>query len=163
MWLCASARFRTPARRPAHRRGRTHAGRVTRLYRKSRRAGTPDDLTDHAIILGPSGLDASAWTFRRDNLAVTPRVEGKLTISANEGAIAAAVAGLGIVSTGRWGCLAEIKSGALIQVLPDWQMETAEVHALFPAGRAAKPAARAFVDYLLRDLGKCTLGQEVCM
>ena len=115
---------------------------------------TPADLADHAIILGPTGLDAGAWTLRRDNQVVIARIESRLTISANEGAIAAAVAGLGIVSTGRWGCLAEIKSGALVQVLPDWQMESAEVHAVFPAGRATKPAARAFADYLARALSQ---------
>lgn len=122
------------------------------------RAGIPKvpaDLAAHAIIVGPTGLDPDAWTFRRANQAVTARVEGRLTISANEGAIAAAVAGLGIVSTGRWGCLAEMRSGALGQVLPEWQMKGAEVHAVFPAGRAAKPAARAFADYLARELGKC--------
>jgi DNA-binding transcriptional LysR family regulator len=121
------------------------------------RAGVPkmpDDLIDHAIILGPAGLDAGAWTLRRDNHSVTARVEGRLRISANEGAITAAVAGLGIVSTGWWGCLAELQSGALVRVLTDWEMETAEIHAVFPAGRATKPAARAFVDYLVRELDK---------
>jgi DNA-binding transcriptional LysR family regulator len=113
---------------------------------------TPDDLAGHSIILGPAGLDAGAWTLRRGNHSVTARVEGRLRISANEGAIAAAVAGLGIVSTGWWGCLAELHSGALVRVLRDWEMETAEVHAVFPAGRATKPAARAFVDYLAREL-----------
>ena len=130
------------------------------------KAGTPKlpaDLADHMIIIGPVGRDADAWTFRRDNHVVTARVEGRLTISANEGAIAAAVAGLGIVSTGRWGCLAELRNGALVQVLPDWQMETAEVHALFPAGRAAKPAARAFADYLAREMGKHPAGNAACM
>ncbi|MEW6436861.1 MAG: LysR substrate-binding domain-containing protein [Pseudomonadota bacterium] len=115
---------------------------------------TPADLADHAIILGPTGREADAWTLRQDNHVVTARIEGRLTISANEGAIAAAVAGLGIVSTGRLGCLYELTCGALVQVLPDWEMETAEIHALFPAGRAAKPAARAFADYLARELGK---------
>jgi DNA-binding transcriptional LysR family regulator len=121
---------------------------------KAGRPATPADLADHAIIMGPAGLEADGWTFRRDKETVTARIESRLAISANEGAIAAAVAGLGIVSTGYWGCLAELKSGALLPVLTDWQMATAEVHALFPAGRAAKPAARAFADYLVRELGR---------
>lgn len=114
----------------------------------------PADLSDHAIIIGPAGADAEGWTFRRDNQNMTAPVDSRLTISANEGAIAAAVAGLGIVSTGYWGCLAELERGALVQVLPDWHMASAEVHAVFPAGRAAKPAARAFADYLVQQLGK---------
>jgi hypothetical protein len=29
-----------------------------------------------------------------------------------------------------------------------------ELHAVFPAGKAAKPAARAFVDFLIAELGE---------
>ncbi len=124
---------------------------------------TPADLASHSIILGPAGLEAGAWTLRRDNHSVVARIEGRLRISANEGAITAAVAGLGIVSTGWWGCLAELQSGALVRVLADWEMETTDVHAVLPAGRATKPAARAFVDYLVREFDKGAPGQAVCM
>jgi DNA-binding transcriptional LysR family regulator len=47
-----------------------------------------------------------------------------------------------------WNCRAELASGTLVQVLADWQMEPYEIHAVFAAGRAAKPSARAFADYL---------------
>jgi hypothetical protein len=36
--------------------------------------------------------------------------------------------------------------------LKDWDMGAAEVHAIFPAGRGAKLAARSFVDHFMRDL-----------
>jgi DNA-binding transcriptional LysR family regulator len=51
-----------------------------------------------------------------------------------------------------WNCRAELASVALVQVLADWQMEQFEFHALFAAGRAAKPSARAFADYLATAL-----------
>ncbi|HLH12086.1 MAG TPA: LysR substrate-binding domain-containing protein [Methylovirgula sp.] len=108
----------------------------------------PADLAEHSLILGPAGASANSWTFRRDGQTVSVRVEGRLMISVHEGAIAAAAAGLGIALTGQWGCLSEFKSGALVRVLPDWQMDSAEVHAIFPAGRAAKPSARAFAEHL---------------
>ena len=76
------------------------------------------------------------------------RVRGRLTASVNEGSIAAAVAGLGIASTGGLGCRAELASGTLVRVLADWQMAPVDVHAVFPAGRAAKPAARALAEHL---------------
>jgi DNA-binding transcriptional LysR family regulator len=46
----------------------------------------------------------------------------------------------------------ELASGTLVQVLGDWQMEPFELHAVFAAGRAAKPSARAFADYLATAL-----------
>jgi DNA-binding transcriptional LysR family regulator len=47
-----------------------------------------------------------------------------------------------------WNCRAELANGTLVQVLAGWQMEPFELHAVFAAGRAAKPSARAFADYL---------------
>jgi DNA-binding transcriptional LysR family regulator len=64
------------------------------------------------------------------------------------------VAGLGIVSTGIWGCRAELTTGALVRVLDGWDMPGAEMYAVSPAGRAAKVSARAFVDYLVEGLRK---------
>jgi DNA-binding transcriptional LysR family regulator len=70
----------------------------------------------------------------------------------NQGAIAASVASLGIAVVALWNCRSELASGALVQVLADWQMEPFELHAVFAAGRAAKPSARAFADYLATAL-----------
>ena len=36
--------------------------------------------------------------------------------------------------------------------LADWSMAAVELHAVFPAGRAAKPAARALAEYLSSTL-----------
>jgi DNA-binding transcriptional LysR family regulator len=120
-----------------------------------RKAGTPkapDDLLAHALVVGPASLGPEAWALRKDGKATSVRVMGRVTVTAMEAAIAAAVAGLGIVSTGHLSCRAELASGALARVLPDWEMGRAEVSAILPAGRAAKRAARAFVEFLVAEL-----------
>ena len=120
------------------------------------RAGSPDkpeSLANHEVIVGPLGV-GSGWSFERNGRTTSVRVEGRLTTSTNQGATAAAVAGLGIVSIGLWNCRPELASGALVQVLADWQMNPIELHALFAAGRAAKPSARAFADYLASALSE---------
>ena len=64
------------------------------------------------------------------------------------------MAGLGIVSAGLPGMAREIEGKALVHVLPDWEMGSADIHAVVPAGRAAKPSAQAFVEFIaaiLRD------------
>ena len=113
---------------------------------------TPEKLADHEVIVGPRGVGLESCNFRRDERTTKVRVEGRLTTSVNQGATAAAVAGLGIASVSLWNCRSELESGALVQVLADWQMEPFELHAVFPAGRAAKPSARAFADYLATAL-----------
>ena len=50
---------------------------------------TPTDLAQHAIILGPASLSGH-WSFRKGDTATSFQVEGKLTIRASLGAIAAA-------------------------------------------------------------------------
>lgn len=81
-------------------------------------------------------------------------VRYRLTVSSRQGAIAAAVAGLAIVSTGYWFCGPELASGTLVQVLGDWELEPIELHAVFAAGRAAKSSARAFAEYLASALSE---------
>ena len=112
---------------------------------------TPDDLPRHAIILGPGSIRGH-WSFRKDDTAISFQVEGRLTVRASEGAIAAAVEGLGIVMAPLTSCHQEVESGELIRLLPEWDAGTAELNAVFPSGRAAKPSARAFVDYLIAAL-----------
>jgi DNA-binding transcriptional LysR family regulator len=108
----------------------------------------PAALAEHAVIVGPAGPGPDVWTFQREGRAVSIRVEGRLTISLNEGVMAAAVAGLGIANTALAGCRTEIADGALVPVMVDWRLEPVEINAVFAAGRAAKPSARAFADYL---------------
>ena len=111
----------------------------------------PTDLAHHAIILGPASLGGH-WSFRKDNTATSVQVEGKLTVTASLGAVAAAVEGLGIVMTPLGACRQELKRGALVRLLPEWDTGTVELNAVYASGRAAKPSARAFVDYLIAAL-----------
>jgi DNA-binding transcriptional LysR family regulator len=122
--------------------------------RRAGRPQTPADLAAHSLIVGPADHNSTTWSFQRDGRPMSIRVEGRVNVSSNDGAIAAAVADLGIVSTVQWGCRAELKSRALVQVLDDWPMEQVELHAVFPAGRAAKISARALVDYLASSLSE---------
>lgn len=113
---------------------------------------SPGDLARHSIIRGPAGSISDAWSFKKDGRTMSLRVEARITASVDEGATSAALAGIGILSTRSLGCRPELASGALVRVLPDWKMDFAEVHAVFPAGRAARPSARAFVDHLAKGL-----------
>jgi DNA-binding transcriptional LysR family regulator len=112
---------------------------------------TPTDLPRHAIILGPASLGGH-WSFHKGDAATSFQVEGKLTIRASLGAIAAAVAGLGIVMTPLGACRRELERGELVRLLPEWDAGTVELNAVYASGRAAKPSARAFVDYLIAAL-----------
>ncbi len=111
---------------------------------------SPADLPAHSIIVGPAAM--AGWTFRRDGRETSVELDGRLVVNVNEAAATAAVSGLGIACLGRWGCQEELAQGSLVHVLPDWALGPMEVNAVFAAGRAAKPSARAFADYLANHL-----------
>jgi DNA-binding transcriptional LysR family regulator len=113
---------------------------------------TPSDLTDFSIIVGPAGRGMEGWVFKKNGKTTSVRVDGRFILNGAEGATAAAVAGLGIISSGALSMLKELESGLLVRVLPEWEMGSADVHAILPAGRAAKPSARAFADFISAEL-----------
>jgi DNA-binding transcriptional LysR family regulator len=115
------------------------------------RAGTPimpSDLTNHALIVGPAGRGPEGWSFRKDGKTTSVRVQGRFIVNATEAAAAAAVAGLGIFSTGQRSVQTELQNGALVQILPDWEIGSSDISVILPAGRAAKASARAFADFI---------------
>lgn len=105
----------------------------------------PADLASHSVIVGPAH---QGWSFAKDGKTVAMRLEGRLAVTLNEVSTEAAVAGLGIVSMTLMGCRREMEAGTLVRLLPDWDMGDIELNAVFAAGRAAKPAARAFAEFL---------------
>lgn len=107
---------------------------------------SPTDLAAHTIIVGPHGV--GDWTFRKGGTAASVRLEGRLRITDLQGAYLAAVEGMGIVLTTLSAFRREFESGALVHILPEWDLGSVDVHAVFTSGRAAKPSARAIVDYL---------------
>ena len=114
--------------------------------RRSGRLKAPADLNSHAIILGPTANDA--WTFEKEGRRVSLRLEGRLVFSANEAAVGAAVAGLGIATTAVIAAREALANRSLVRVLTDWKLGSVEVHAVFPSGRTGKVGARALADHL---------------
>ena len=115
--------------------------------RRAGRPKAPADLNSHAIVAGPM-IGSGAWTFEKGGRQVSVRLEGRIMSSANEAVVRAAIAGLGIAPSGMFASREALASRKLVQVLPDWDMGGVDVHAVFPAGRATKAAARALAEHM---------------
>ena len=123
----------------------------------------PSELSQHAFVTGPSSAASLGWTLRKDGREAVFRGDGRITSTVNEAATAAAVAGLGILVIGLWGCRSEIADGRLVSILEDWQLEPVEIHAVFPTGRAARPAARALISFLVEELAPISVDVDARM
>ncbi|MFJ5296667.1 LysR family transcriptional regulator [Pseudomonas sp. NPDC088368] len=114
----------------------------------------PDDIENHRIVGGPAGSQVTSWHLERDGVKSSVHPNAQISINNTAGALTAAVGGLGIVSTTSWACAAELKSGTLVQVLPEWKMAELPVHAYFPMGRTTRMSARVFVEFLAAVLAE---------
>lgn len=116
------------------------------------RLDTPDDLADHAcLVVGTLDL----WTFRgADGKPITLRVAPTLRINDGEAVRDAACAGLGIAWMATWCAADELRSGALVPVLPEYPMvSTQTLWALYPSSRELAPKVRVFIDWLVARYG----------
>ena len=50
-----------------------------------------------------------------------------------------------------------LSTGALVQVLPDWQLPVIQILALYPSRRNLSPAVRAMVDFLVIQFSELPL------
>ena len=111
----------------------------------------PYDLVRHRIVGGTASAVPAAWRFERDGDEVAVALEPHFSTDDNDGAIAAAVAGLGITSTSGWACRRELEAGQLVRLFTDWTQAGIPVNAYFPMGRATRAAGRAVVDHLVTE------------
>ncbi|KGM32274.1 LysR family transcriptional regulator [Inquilinus limosus] len=119
----------------------------------------PVDLLSHQVVIHEprGGSSGAAWTFRRGDAQVPLVVGGRLRISAAEGVRESVLAGLGLAIASEWMFGAELASGAVVSVLEDWQLPPVGLWAVFPTGRQASAKARAFADFVERQVAGAIL------
>jgi len=113
---------------------------------------TPAELSSHDCIAGPGLSGRGGWRFTRSGAVTAIAVEGRVQVATGDGVIACVKAGLGIAVASRWMCRAELQTGELVSILSDYQLESIELHAVYPAGRRPSVKVRGFSDYLAAKL-----------
>ena len=113
----------------------------------------PADLANFHVLAGPSG-SGSGVTLRKGSQISSVKVDSRLMVSTNEGCIAAAVAGMGIVITSSFSCAQELSKGALVRVLEEWDLGDIELNAVYAVGRQAKPSARALTEFIISEVAR---------
>ena len=108
----------------------------------------PAELARHDCILQHGLFGRESWRFTHNQTVTSVDVSAKLWINSASGVLAAAVAGLGIALATRIMAGEELRTGQLAQLLGAYELDPAEVYAIFPAGPKPSAKVRAIVDHL---------------
>lgn len=121
------------------------------------RAGTPEipaDLTRHNCLRYSYRRQPDGWIFLQGSEKVTVRVSGNMQANNGDALLAAAREGLGVVYLPDFIVRADLARGRLQPLLTAWQAPEIPIHAVFPPQRHPSAKLRAFVDFLVEQLGR---------
>ncbi|HVK31436.1 MAG TPA: LysR substrate-binding domain-containing protein [Burkholderiaceae bacterium] len=113
----------------------------------------PADLTRHNCIGIRQGDEAyGLWRLAplrgKGGREEAIRTRGSLTTNDGEIAVQWALDGHGIVMRAEWDIERYLKSGRLVQVLPQWRTPDADIYAVWPQRHQHSTRVRAFVDHI---------------
>lgn len=110
---------------------------------------TPQDLLLHNCLRFSGLASFPLWRLHRGNEVQTITPHGNLTASDSESLLAAARADAGILGAGDWLMSRDLAAGRLIQVLPDWHLDSAGgVYLVRPSSRFPPAAVVAFKEWI---------------
>jgi DNA-binding transcriptional LysR family regulator len=113
---------------------------------------TPDDLLKHQIILARGLNPNNEMRFMRDRQAQTVKLQPILSVSDNDSAASAAMAGLGVTRLLSYQIAEPLQAGKLKIVLGDFESPPVPVHILHREGRHSSAKIRSFVDLMAERL-----------
>ena len=115
----------------------------------------PHDLTAHNCIGIRQGEEAyGVWRLapaKGKGRGVRPeavKTRGSLTTNDGEIAVKWALDGHGIVMRAEWDVQHHLRSGRLVQVLPQYATPDADIYAVYPQRHQTSARVRSFVDFL---------------
>jgi LysR family transcriptional regulator for bpeEF and oprC len=117
------------------------------------RYGTPtslEDLQDHIAVnyFSPRNGRRMDWDFVIDGQKQIHKVRSMVSVNDAESALACGLHGLGLMQTARFLVYEHLKSGELVEVLPDYISEPMPVSVIYPHNRHLSPKVRVFVDWV---------------
>jgi DNA-binding transcriptional LysR family regulator len=118
--------------------------------------GTPRkvaDLGQHECLGFAHLVHRDRWRLHGPSGEDTVRIKGRLEINNGEALRQAALAGAGIVMQSQLLLAADLKSGALVRVLPRHAPPPRPAHLLYLPDRRQTPKLRRFVEFALERLG----------
>jgi DNA-binding transcriptional LysR family regulator len=120
------------------------------------RPQTPQDLASDAhqciLAIDPSTGRPFDWEFWRGNESVSVAVNGRLTVTDSGTKLGACLAGFGVAQVIDLGLDHHFKSGALIDLFPDWPDERFPLYVYYVSRNHVPAKVRKFIDFIKDSL-----------
>ena len=108
----------------------------------------PDDLGRCNFV--QLDMIADKFVLQRGATEVTVRPEqSRVQVNSVAGARSALLAGLGVQKLPVSAVEADLKSGRLVRVLPEWSLPTLSIYAVWPASSHRSSLVRLLLEYLV--------------
>jgi len=111
---------------------------------------TPDDLASHALVHYALNLGVRPQGFEifSNNETRWVKTGGVLTVNSTETYHAACLAGLGIIQVPRTGVREALRSGTIVEILPQYRAEPMPVSLIYPHRRNLSRRVHLFMEWL---------------
>lgn len=109
---------------------------------------SPKELERHECLLHNDLGGRTVWSFSDGDKRYRISVRGRVAANNSEATAAMARSGLGICLLADWLVDADLRSGRLVQLLPELTPPSAPIRALTPPGRHTPPRVRALIEHL---------------
>lgn len=116
----------------------------------------PQDLKNHQLLVFMNSTPRKLISKKHSATFSFPAINTKPRVICDDGASMriAAEAGVGICMSSMWNIHTELKTGALVRILPDYQIDDqAAIWLVYPKSNVLSAKVRVFIDYLIEKIG----------
>jgi DNA-binding transcriptional LysR family regulator len=120
-----------------------------KYVRRKGMPAAPEDLAGHeCITLRENNEDVSLWKFMRGKASRHVRIDPVLVSNDGDVVCQWAIKGKGIIVRSEWDVADALRSGKLVQLLPEWELAPADVVALVPQRKGMSARVKAFIAFV---------------
>lgn len=114
----------------------------------------PADLAQHTVIAYSLLSTGDTWSFEGPEGTVSVKVEPRMRSNSGDTCRAAALGHQGIIVQPTFLIGDDLRSGALVELMPQYRAVELGIYALYPSRKHVLPKVRLLVDYLVAALKK---------
>ena len=114
----------------------------------------PADLAHHAVMAYSLFSAGDHWTFDGPEGEVTVKVSPRLHTNSGDTCRAVALQHQGVIFQPSFLVGGDLKSGALVQLLPQYRAMALGIYAVYPTRKHLSPKVRLLIDFLIESARK---------